>query len=127
VVTLNTAKQLLLEKRSFWSGLEGQFLPDDVADLLNLPANAAGYIVKSVAKGSPGEAMGLRGGTKVVVLDGREFVLGGDIVLQVQGVAATPANLAKVREAMSRVRSGDPLKAQVLRAGRILELSWTVP
>ncbi len=39
VVTLNTAKQLLLEKKSFWSGLEGQFLPDDVADLLNLPAN----------------------------------------------------------------------------------------
>jgi S1-C subfamily serine protease len=95
VVTRNTAKQLLLEKRSFWSGLEGQFLPDDVADLLNLPANATGYIVKSVAKGSPGEAMGLRGGTKVVVLDGREFVLGGDIVLQVQGVAAGPANLAK--------------------------------
>ena len=127
VVTLNTAKQLLLEKRSFWSGLEGQFLPDDVADLLNLPDNAAGYIVKSVAKGSPGEAMGLRGGTKVVVLDGREFVLGGDIVLQVQGVAATPANLSKLRELMSQQRTGDILKARVLRAGKILDLTWTVP
>ena len=127
VVTLNTAKQLLLEKRSFWSGLEGQFLPDDVADLLNLPDNAAGYIVKSVAKGSPGEAMGLRGGTKVVVLDGREFVLGGDIVLQVQGVAATPANLSKLRELMSQLRTGDTLKAKILRAGRVRELAWTVP
>ena len=127
VVTLNTAKQLLLEKPSFWSGLEGQFLPDDVADLLNLPDNAAGYIVKSVAKGSPGEAMGLRGGTKAVVLDGREFVLGGDIVLQVQGVAATPANLSKLRELMSQLRTGDTLKAKILRAGRVRELAWTVP
>jgi serine protease Do len=92
-----------------------------------LPENAAGYIVKSVAKDSPGEAMGLRGGGKVVVLDGREFVLGGDIVLQVQGVAATPANLSRLREGMSQLRTGDTLKAQVLRAGKILNLTWTVP
>ena len=37
VVTLNTAKQLLLEKRSFWSGLEGIVLQRHLADLLNLP------------------------------------------------------------------------------------------
>ena len=37
VVTMNTAKQLLLEKQSFWSGLEGVVLSDRVADLLNLP------------------------------------------------------------------------------------------
>src|SRR5512143_2027599 len=37
VVTLNTAKQLLLEKKSFWGGLEGQILSDELADLLNLP------------------------------------------------------------------------------------------
>src|SRR5262249_23717857 len=45
VVTLNTAKQLLLERRSFWSGLEGMMLSDDLADLLNLPPRASGYIV----------------------------------------------------------------------------------
>ena len=28
--------------------------------------NAAGYIVKTVAKGSPGDSMGLRGGTELV-------------------------------------------------------------
>jgi S1-C subfamily serine protease len=127
VVTLNTARQLLLEKRSFWSGLEGQFLPDDVADLLNVPNNATGYMVKSVAKGSPGEDMGLRGGTVAVTFNGREFVLGGDIVIQLQGLPANPANLAKVREWMGRLKTGDSLKAQVLRAGKILELTWTVP
>src|SRR6059036_191536 len=33
VVTINTAKQLLLEKRSFWGGLEGQLLTNSLADL----------------------------------------------------------------------------------------------
>src|SRR6202008_5037136 len=32
VVTINTAKQLLLEKRSFWTGLEGIVLSDNLAD-----------------------------------------------------------------------------------------------
>src|SRR5262249_20115920 len=37
VVTINTAKQLLLEKRSFWGGLEGLMRSDDLADMLNVP------------------------------------------------------------------------------------------
>src|SRR4030095_4012832 len=63
VVTVNTAKKLLLEKRSFWSGLEGQVLTDQQADLLNLPPGSTGFIIKTIAKGSPAEAMGLRGAT----------------------------------------------------------------
>jgi len=127
VVTLNTARQLLLEKKSFWSGLEGQFLPDNVADLLNLPANATGYIVKNVAKGSPGDDMGLRAGIKIVVIDGQEFALGGDIVLEALGHPMKPANLAKIREDLSRLRSGDPFQVMVLRAGRIIQLTGKAP
>ena len=127
VVTLNTARQLLLEKKSFWSGLEGQFLPDNVADLLNLPANATGYIVKNVAKGSPGEDIGLRAGTKVVVIDGQEFALGGDIVLEALGHPMKPANTGKIREELSKLHSGDSFQVTVLRAGRIIQLTGKVP
>ena len=37
VVTINTAKQLLLEKKSFWGGPEGQVLSTGLAQILNLP------------------------------------------------------------------------------------------
>ena len=127
VVTLNTAKQLLLDRKSFWSGLEGQFLPDSIADLLNMPPNATGFIVKSVARDSPGELLGLRGGTRVVVIDGQEWVLGGDIVLEVQGIMAKAANTAKVREALSQLKTGDELRTKILRAGRIMELTGKAP
>jgi len=127
VVTLNTAKLLLLERKSFWSGLEMQFLPDRVADMLNLPPNATGYLVKSVAKGSPGEALGLREGTTLVPIDGQEYALGGDIVLEVLGLMAKPANVPKMRELMARLKTGEPLTVKVLRAGKILELKTAAP
>jgi len=122
VVTINTAKQLLLQKRSFWAGLEGQVLTDEQADLLNLPPGSTGFIVKTVAKGSPAEAMGLRGATMVVNLGGDPLPLGGDIILAVEGIKAEPVNLAKIRDLLSSKPAGSPYKVTVLRAGKVLEL-----
>jgi serine protease Do len=126
VVTMKTAKQLLLEKKSIWGGLEGEFLSDDMLDLLNVPNNMRGYLVKSVAKGSPGDETGLRGGTRVV--DGKQMVLGGDIILSVDGVPAdSPANMMKIRDQLAARKPGETIKASVLRAGKIIELTGTVP
>jgi S1-C subfamily serine protease len=128
VVTMKTARQLLLEKKSFWGGLEGQFISDDLADLLNVPNNMSGYLVKSVAKGSPGDDAGLRGGTRVVTIDGQPMVLGGDIILSVEGIpASSAANLMKVRDHLAGLKPGSPIKATILRAGRIIELTGVAP
>src|SRR6266850_4775804 len=61
VVTINTAKTLLLERPSFWSGLDGRLISGPIAQILNLP-QPTGYLVKSVARGSAGDAVGLIGG-----------------------------------------------------------------
>ena len=127
VVTINTAKTLLLERRSFWSGLEGQMLSDREADFLNLPPGARGYIVKTVAKNSPGEELGLRGATMVVNLGSGDVPIGGDIVLSVEGISMEPANLARIREALTAKPTGTPFKTTVLRAGKVLELTGRVP
>ena len=127
VVTMKTAQQLLLEKRSFWSGLEGQMLSDDLADLLNVPNNMSGYLVKSVAKDSPGDWAGLRGGKRVATIDGQQVVLGGDIVLSVDGIQATAANIPKIRDHMNNIKAGGPFKVSVLRAGKVMELTGKAP
>ncbi len=59
VVTINTAKKLLLGRPSFWSGLEGRLISGPIAQILNLP-QPSGYLVKTVAKGSAGDAVGPR-------------------------------------------------------------------
>jgi hypothetical protein len=65
VVTLNTAKRLVFERRSFWSGLEGLMLSDELANLLNVPPKTTGYIVKPVVKDSPADHLGLRGSSQM--------------------------------------------------------------
>jgi S1-C subfamily serine protease len=127
VVTLNTARQLLLEKKSFWSGLEGLGLADELADLLNVPNRSAGYIVKTVAKGSPADQIGLRSATQIVTISGREVPLGGDIILTIQGLSATPANAARIRDAMNQLGPGAPFTVRILRAGEVLELIGQTP
>ena len=126
VVTINTAKKLLLEKRSFWAGLEGQVLTDEQADLLNLPPGSTGFIIKTIAKGSPADAMGLRGATMIANLGGDQLPLGGDIVLAVEGIKAEAANLAKIRDLLSSKPAGSPYKVTVLRAGKVFDLSGKV-
>jgi serine protease Do len=121
VVTMNTAKQMLLEKRSIWSGMDGQLLSDDLADVFNLPPKTGGFLVKSVAKGSTADQMGIRGGRKNATVDGQPLVVGGDIILNVQGMAiASAADLAKIRERTSRLDAAAPVNVTVQRAGRQL-------
>jgi serine protease Do len=126
-VTLNTARQLLLEKRSFWSGLEGLMLTDELADLLNLPNRSAGFMVKTVAKGSPGEQAGLRGARQIVTISGLEVPLGGDVILAVQGIPMSAATMTRIRDALNQMKSGTPFTARILRAGEVLELKGRAP
>lgn len=127
VVTLNTARQLLLQKRSFWSGLEGLVLTDEIADLLNLPRDSHGFAVKTVAKDSPAARIGLRASTRVVKIDGEDVPLGGDIILSVEGIPMHRAHAAQLRERLASLRSGDTFTVKILRAGQVMELSGRAP
>jgi S1-C subfamily serine protease len=128
-VTINTARKILLEEKSFWSGLEGRLLTNELADLLNLPPRTLGYLVKVVAKGSPAEAVGIKGGTKLATMDGAQIVVGGDIILKVQGVpvGSTVADYERVREALAAVPPGGTLTVTVLRAGQVIDLTGKRP
>jgi len=128
VVTMKTAQQLLLEKKSFWGGIDGQFLSDEMLDMLNVPNNMKGFLVKSVAKGSPGDEAGIQGGTKVVTVGGEQYVLGGDIILSIEGVPAdSAASMMKIRDHLATLKPGAALTATVLRKGRIIDLTGVVP
>lgn len=126
VVTATTARQLLLQPASIWSGLEGRLLSEALADVLNLPPKTLGFLVQSVAKGSPAERLGLRGGSQSATINGQQLTVGGDIVLMVNGITVTTAaDLIKIREQTSR-SDGQPVDASVLRSGQRIELTGTM-
>jgi serine protease Do len=127
VVTINTAKDLVLGRRSIWTGLEGHTLSGDLAAVFNLP-QPAGFLVKTVAKGSPAEEAGIRGGTKTAVIDGETLVVGGDVLLAVDGIpAGNLADYVRMREHLQRLAPGAPVTVTVLRAGRVVELVGKAP
>jgi len=127
VVTINTAKDLLLARRSIWSGLEGHTLSGDLAAIFNLP-QPEGFLVKTVAKGSPAEEAGIRGGNRTATIDGQTLVVGGDILLAVDGIpTGNLADYNRMREHLQRLTPGVPITVTVLRAGRVLNLVGKAP
>ncbi|MEL6714922.1 MAG: trypsin-like peptidase domain-containing protein, partial [Planctomycetota bacterium] len=95
VMTSNTAREMLLERRSAWTGVEAQLVDGELARALHLP-QAQGILVQRVAEGSPAAAMGLRGGRLRAEVEGVPMLLGGDVLLGVEGVRF-PEPLARLR------------------------------
>ena len=127
VVTFNTAKDLLLARRSIWSGLEGHTLSGDLAAIFNLP-QPEGFLVKTVAKGSPAAEAGIRGGNRTAVIDGQTLVVGGDVLLAVEGIpAGNLADYNRMREHLQKLPAGAAITVTVLRAGRVLNLVGKAP
>jgi S1-C subfamily serine protease len=127
VVTINTAKDLLFARRSIWSGLEGHTLSGDLAAIFNLP-QPEGFLVKTVAKGSPAAEAGIRGGNRTAVVDGQTLVVGGDVLLAVDGIpAGNLADYNRMREHLQKLPAGATVTVTVLRAGRVLNLVGKAP
>jgi serine protease Do len=89
-IPTNTVKTVVNELRTHgrivrpWLGVTGKFLPNHVIDLFAVPL-AKGLLVAHIEEGSPAQKAGLRAGTLNVIVEGEPWVLGGDIVLAVNG------------------------------------------
>jgi len=128
VVPSNMARRSLFAEPSVWSGLEGYLLTDEMARVFNVPPAHAGLLVQRVAHGSPAERLGLRGGDLPAVIAGEEMIVGGDIVLEVDGIALGEQDAYEsIRKRMIEIRDHSaPLPLTVLRSGVIVELSGSV-
>jgi S1-C subfamily serine protease len=107
-----------------WSGLEGYLLTPEVASALNVPGGPA-LLVQRVAEGSPAERLGLRGGALPVTVGQENFVLGGDIVLSVEGIRiGSPSAYELIRRRLIEIQAArGNVRVTVLRDGKAVEIS----
>jgi S1-C subfamily serine protease len=128
-VPVNAAKVVLKDLREQgrvvrpWLGIQGREVDNRVGSLIRLPI-APGYLVEVVYDGSPADRAGIRGGNLSVVIQGDEYLLGGDIITSIQGTAIrTHAEyVAKVRT----LRPGQRVKVTLLRDSQPREFTLTV-
>ena len=134
----NTAKRFLLDRRPFWSGIDGLLVTGDLAKALNLP-QPAGFLVQRVGDGSMGSSLGLNPGTLRVTIQGTDVLLGGDVILSVNEIQITAASTADqvgegasddsyehIYNSIGSLKLGDNLVMKVLREGRMVTLSAPV-
>ena len=125
--TANIARRLMLEEKRIWMGVEALMLDGPLATALNLPY-PAGLLVQSVAEGSLGARLGLHEGKLSITVEEQSMLIGGDIVVEIQGQPIRPsaAVLESLQKQLDQLRTGDTLKMKVLRAGRELGLSTRI-
>jgi serine protease Do len=122
VVTVNMARRLLLEQRSFWSGMSGVVVGGQVARALNLP-QPVGLMVQQVAADSPAARMGLRPGVIPATIEGKAFLLGGDIIMAVQERELGSETYEALQARLRSLPSGSIIAVIILREGRSVTLS----
>jgi len=134
----NTAKQLLLERKPFWSGIDALVVTGAMAKALNLP-QPAGVLVQRIGDGSVGSQLGINPGTLRATIHGMDILLGGDVILSVNNIAiidpssaqslgsfTSDENYEKIYNSVAALKSGDPLVVTVFREGKVLKLTTTI-
>jgi serine protease Do len=125
VVTVKSARSLLVPRKMFWGALQGMLLTGRLASVFNVPA-PAGFLVKTVAQGSMAWNMGLQGGDGTLTIGGKEIPVGGDIILSVEDIpVVSEENIEKIRNRLAGTAPGSTFKMVVLRAGKVIELTGT--
>jgi len=88
LLTLGRARQAYL-------GVIGQEITPPIAELLNLPAEQ-GLLIAQLTRGGPAAQAGLRAGSQGVLIGNQEFVIGGDLIVALDGTpVATSSDLTR--------------------------------
>jgi S1-C subfamily serine protease len=89
-------------------------------------ANATyGVLVQAVSAGSPAAAAGIKAGTAMATVEGSQYVIGGDIIVSVNGVKVLNQDgLSAYLE--ENAAAGQTIQLGILRSGSLVAVSVTL-
>jgi S1-C subfamily serine protease len=86
----------------------------DLAVALELPAEG-GLLVQDVTRGSAAALAGVKGGNREIIIGGQPVLIGGDLIMEVDGKPIDRQDA--IPRALARKRAGDTLDLLVFRGG----------
>jgi serine protease Do len=125
-VPINTVKSIVAELQANgrvirpWLGIKGKFVTDELRNLIALPL-VGGVLIIEVDEKSPAESIGLRAGTLDVTIEGESWVLGGDILVAVDGHEVKTAE--QYNHVLGPLKVGQSIQLTVVRDGNYLQKS----
>ncbi len=95
-----------------WLGMEGYSVTDDLASALYLPVRR-GILVARVYRGGFADNAGLRGADQIALLDNERYLIGGDILTEIDG--QTVGSIEELRLAFEDKRPGTSVRVTYYR------------
>jgi S1-C subfamily serine protease len=125
--TMSKVVPSLITRGSFshpWIGLSGVNINPEIANAMGLK-EPRGFLVIDAVSGSPAEKAGLHGGNNVTNIYGRQIVLGGDVIEQID-----KAKVRKIDDIVIYIESmksaGDSVTLYVFRDGQNQRIDLTL-
>jgi S1-C subfamily serine protease len=100
-------------------GIYAQDITADVAKAFRLPVKT-GVIVEEVQQGTGAAKAGLKGGTTDVTVAGESYKLGGDIIVEANGIPVH--DLSGLRDVVNGLEPGDTITLKVYRNNKQLTI-----
>ncbi len=91
----------------------------DYADALNLPSRG-GLLIQQVDADSPASRAGLRGGRQEVQIGNAQVLVGGDLIMSIDGQPVERDDA--ISRALAHKRAGDTLELTIFRNGRTINV-----
>ena len=99
-----------------WIGISGTDIDLEIANVMGLE-NTLGFLIITVVEDSPASDAGLIGSNKMIEVEGREYSIGGDIIVSVDGI-----DVRKIDDILIHLQRGkavgDEMVLEILRDGR---------
>jgi S1-C subfamily serine protease len=100
-------------------GVEGRAIWPELAEALGIPV-AHGILIERVTSGGPAAQAGIRGGTRTVLVDLQQLMIGGDVLVAIDGKEVT--SLTDLNLFLNRDLPGDIVTLTIVRNGTKMDV-----
>lgn len=117
-IPIDTAKQVipqLVERGRIirpWLGMTVKLISKQAMEIINFPV-VDGLLVEKVDSGSPAQQAGIRGGNLLVAIAGEQYLLGGDIITEMNG--QSPNDSRGFAKVVDSLKVGDTVRLRLYR------------
>ncbi len=109
---------------NIWLGILGVTMSPEIAGAMNLPAGQSGVLIQQVVAGSPADRAGLRGSFKSIVIAGEQVLVGGDIIVALDGDSIVDLN--DLQAAVANHKAGDEVTLRIIRENDQIDVNATL-
>ncbi len=120
-IPINKAKQIaekLIKEGKItypWLGIRGYAITTDLLDYIKFPVQK-GVVIAEVIPGGPADKAGLRGGNRVIYVDSTQIIVGGDIIVKIDGKPVE--SMEELRSEIQKRKVGDVVSITYVRGDK---------